>query len=75
MKVSTLKAMAVILGLLLSMHAIAMMANNKQNSKKGYQSQNLIISVFYLMFAIALFGGAMSARGPSSGGGEYYSPM
>jgi hypothetical protein len=74
MKVSTLKAMAVILGLLLSMHAIAMMVNNKQNSKKGYQSQNLIVSIFYLMFAIALLFGAITARGPSSGG-EYYSPL
>ena len=74
MKVSTLKTMAIILGLLLSMHAISMIVNNKQNSKKGYQSQNLIVSVFYLMFSIALFGGAISARAVSSGG-DYYSPL
>jgi predicted tellurium resistance membrane protein TerC len=74
MKVSTLKTMAIVLGLLLSMHAISMIVNNKQNSKKGYQSQNLILSVFYLMFAIALVGGAVSTRGPSSPSGEYY-PM
>lgn len=67
MKVSTLKITAGILGLLLAMHAISLIVNNKSNSKKGYQSQNLIISVFYLMFSIVLIGGAFITQG---GGGE-----
>ena len=64
--------MAVLLGLLLFMHSIAMMVNNRKNSEKGYKSQNLIFSVFYMMFAVALFFGAISAHGQSSGNGGYY---
>lgn len=67
-----LKTLAIILGLLMAMHAIAMMVNNKQNSKKGYQSQNLIVSVFYIILAAALLGGAITTHGAPSGNSGYY---
>jgi hypothetical protein len=66
-----LKTLAIVLGLLMAMHAIAMMVNNKQNSKKGYQSQNLIVSVFYIIFATALLGGAVTTHGAPASNGYY----
>jgi membrane protein insertase Oxa1/YidC/SpoIIIJ len=67
-----LKTLAIVLGLLMAMHAIAMMVNNNQNSKKGYQSQNLILSVFYIIFSVILLGGAISTHGAPSAESGYY---
>lgn len=75
MQVSTLRILSSILGILLLMESIGMLVNKAANAKTGYESQNLIVAIFYMMFSVALLGGAVLGGPPPVSSSSGYRNM